>query len=58
MHINTWIAAASRDINRLFFKYYRVKYFSHQILPRWDSPLINYSVFCHPRQPYSALPVY
>ena len=25
---------------------------------RRDSPLINYSVFCHPPQPYSALPVY
>ena len=25
---------------------------------RLDSPLINYSVFCHPPQPYSALPIY
>ena len=25
---------------------------------RWDSPLINYSAFCHPPKPYSALPVY
>ena len=24
---------------------------------RRDSPLINYSVFCHPPQPYSALPL-
>ena len=28
------------------------------VLNRQDFPLIDYSVFCHPPQPYSALPVY
>ena len=29
-----------------------------QVWNRSDSPLINHSVFCHPPQPYSTLPVY
>ena len=29
-----------------------------QVSNRRDSPLIDYSIFCHPPQPYSTLPVY
>ena len=55
-YIKTWIVAAScvRYKQTIFFKYYRVKHFSNRILSRWDSPLINYSVFCHPPQLFSS----
>ena len=29
-----------------------------RVSKRRDSPIINYSIFCHPLQPYSALPVH
>ena len=37
-------------------KYFQMKY--SRVSNGRDYPLINYSVFCYPHQPYSALPVY
>ena len=58
------MSSNQRDGNTIKFSF---KLNNQTLLHRWlysrvsnrrDSPLINYSVFCHPPQPWSALPVY
>ena len=58
------MSSNQRDGNTIKFSF---KLNNQTLLHRWlysrvsnrrDFPLINYSVFCHPPQPWSALPVY